>query len=48
MEQLAFLFMCRHSLLDVPFRLDLIAVETGNRRHFKLRNYILSDWNENS
>ena len=43
MEQLAFLFCRRHSLMDVPFRLDLIAIETANRRDFSLTHYILPE-----
>ena len=43
MEQLAILFCRRHSLTDVPFRLDLIAIETANRRDFALTHYILPE-----
>ena len=43
MEQLALLFCRRHSLMDVPFRLDLIAIETANRRDFSLSHYILPE-----
>ena len=42
-EQLALLFCRRHSLMDVPFRLDLIAIETANRRDFSLSHYILPE-----
>ncbi len=43
MEKLAFLFLRRHSLLDTPFRLDLIAIETRHRKDFRLRHYLLPE-----
>ncbi len=43
MEQLALAFCRRHSLMHVPFRLDLIAIETANRRDFALTHYILPE-----
>ena len=43
MEVLALAFCRRHSLMDVPFRLDLVAIETTNRRDFELTHYILPE-----
>ena len=43
MEYLALSFCRRHSLMDVPFRLDLIAIETANRKDFELTHYILPE-----
>ena len=43
MEYLALSVCRRHALMDVPFRLDLIAIETSNRRDFALTHYILPE-----
>jgi putative endonuclease len=42
LEQLAMEFILRHELCGIAVRLDVIAVETTDRRSFSLRHYL--DW----
>ncbi|GAB4235883.1 MAG: hypothetical protein Kow00109_09260 [Acidobacteriota bacterium] len=39
LELLADLFRARYELFDGPARFDLIAIETPDLRHYKLRHY---------
>ena len=39
LEALAYAFLNRHELTDIPVRFDLIAIETENRRDYEIRHY---------
>ena len=39
LDELAFEFLLRHEIGETPVRIDVIAVETADRREFVLRHY---------
>jgi len=39
LEFLAYAFLNRHELIDIPLRFDLIAIETEDRREYEIRHY---------